>query len=391
MRENKLVGAQIGCGAFAREQHLPNMASMGDICIKYCCDPVERQATTAMQTFGAEQAVADYREAIADPEVDFLTIATPHDQHLPVIQAAAAQGKHVFCEKPMAMTLPEAHDIIRLVKHSGIKFCVDLNRRMAPSMKALRERVQRQQASPQHNPWRYIENEREELPEEKTTHLLIRIQDESSSYRMIHLDPAHGGGQILGESVHWLDLACWFFAPARPVEVTAWGGVRMNHGINLKFDNGDSATLDFSSCGTFDFPKELYEVTSRAALFRNLFFVENRYYGMPGQENETFPLQHDDLKSEIPGEGFDAFLAKSQARARQAGENLRNVSQRLVVDKGHLNMMRGFFEAIRTNGKTPCDEYCGMQSMLLALLAIQSIKTRSTLPILVEDWQPSID
>ena len=390
MRGNKLVGAQIGCGAFANAQHLPNMASMDDICIKYCCDPNLKSAQNAAARFGGEQAVSDYSQIIQDSELDFLTVATPHDMHLPIVRAAAANGKHVFCEKPMALSIEESNEIIRAVKHGGIKLCVDLNRRMAPSMLALKKRYLEQLANPKHNSWRYIETDREELPEEKTSHFLIRIQDESSSYRMIHLDPAHGGGCIIGESVHWLDLACWLFAPAKPIEITAWGNVRMNHGIFLKFDNGNSATLDFSSCGTFDYPKELFEITSRAALFRNLFFVENRYYGIPGLDSETFPLQADDFKDSVPQEGFDAFMAKNLAKNQNAGGNIRNDTRQLVVDKGHRNMMQGFFNAIRNNTQTPCDEYCGLQATLLAQLAIQSIKCKSTLPVLEEELHPAI-
>ena len=52
---------------------------------------------------------------------------------------------------------------------------------------------------------------------------------------------------------------------------------------------GDSMTLTFSCFGTFDYPKELFEVTAKASLMRSLFFVENNYYGIPGAVAETFP------------------------------------------------------------------------------------------------------
>ena len=67
-------------------------------------------------------------------------------------------------------------------------------------------------------------------------------------------------------------------------------------------------TLDFSCSGTFDFPKELYEVTDNAALFRSLHFVENDYYGMPENEPEYFGLQSDPYP-EI-GQGIEAYQAK---------------------------------------------------------------------------------
>ena len=58
-------------------------------------------------------------------------------------------------------------------------------------------------------------------------------------------------------------------------------------------------TLDFSCSGTFDFPKELYEVTHNAALFRSLFFVENNYYGMP--QNAPYPAaEQRDFEPDTP-------------------------------------------------------------------------------------------
>ena len=390
MKDNKLVVAQIGCGAFARSQHLPNITARKDLYLKYCCDVNLESAESAAAMFGAESAVADYREAINDSEVDFVSVATPHDLHLPIIQAAAAKGIHVFCEKPMAMEIPEAWEIIRAVKHGNIKLCVDLNRRMAPSMHALKRQVAAQQENPQHSPWRYIEVTREQFPEETRTNFLVRIQDESSSYRMIHMDPAHGGGSIIGESVHWLDLACWFFAPQVPVEINAWGSTRMSHGINLTFSGGDSATIIFDVCGTFDYPKEMFEVTSNAALFRNMFFVENRYYGIPGAQNEVFPLQRDGYKSEVPAEGFDAFMKKCDLQHQQAGDNIKFAGKELVVDKGHVAMLDGFINSIRNNTPSPCDEYAGMQATLLAKLAIESIKLKRALPVLQEEWLPGI-
>ncbi len=91
---------------------------------------------------------------IRDPEVDFIKVATSHEAHLPIIEAATRAGKHIFCEKPMAMNDVEGYKIIDLVQKSGVKFCVDLNRRMAPALQALRTRFLKQMAKPEHNPWR---------------------------------------------------------------------------------------------------------------------------------------------------------------------------------------------------------------------------------------------
>lgn len=388
MRDGKLVAGQIGCGGFARDQDIPNLKAREDVVVKYCCDAFAASAEKAAREFDGASAVTDYMAVLDDPEVDFVKVSTPHDMHRDIALKAAERGKHVFCEKPMAMSLEDCWEIVRAVKKGGIRFCVDMNRRMAPAMRALKARVVAQAESPRHNPWRYVEMQREPMFEETRTNLLVRIQDESSSYRLVHLDPAHGGGQVIGESVHWLDLACWFFAPARPVEITGWGTARLSHGINILFSDGNAATIVFDACGTFDYPKEMYEVTGNAALFKSMFFVENRYYGMCGEERETFPLQFDAYAGRVQGEGFEAFMEKSRLRQQSAKDGLKASWGALGVDKGHRAMLDGFVEAVKSGGATPCDEMAGMRAVLLSNLAIQAIRSRRAVAVPVDLYEP---
>ena len=386
MRDGKLVMGQIGCGGFAWGQDIPNLKGRGDVVVKYCCDASAASAGKAAKEFPGAVAETDFLKVLDDPEVDFVKVSTPHDMHKGIVLEAAGRGKHVFCEKPMAMTLEDCWEMIAAIRRSGIRFCVDLNRRMSPAMQALKARVLEQQRNERHSPWRYVETERAPLAEELQTHFLMRMQDESASYRLVHLDPMHGGGEILGETVHWMDLATWFFDGQRPVAVTAWGSTRLSHGVNLKFSGGDSATIVFDACGTFDYVKERYEVTSRSALFQSLFFTENRYYGMDEGEVETFPLQYDAYAAEVPGEGLDAYLRKNDIRRR--GGMKANYGK-LGVDKGHRAMLAGFVDAVKTGGPTPCDELAGLRSLLLARLAIKSIELGQTVPVPVEYWEPA--
>jgi len=389
MRDNKLVVGVIGCGAFAWAQDFLNFAGNPHCLTKYCCDISLERAKATAEKFGVPMATSRLEEVIDDPEVDLIKISTSHEAHLPIIEAAAAKGKHIFCEKPMALQEQEAMAIIRAVRRHGVKLCVDMNRRMSPSMHALRKVWLEQCQTPKHQPWRFIEKERPLLAEEKVSHFLMNIQDESSSYRPIHLDPFHGGGEILGETTHWLDLACWLFAPQKPVEILAWGSPRLSHGINLKFEKGDSATIIFSCCGSFDFPKEMYQITSNGALFCNNFFVENQYYGIPGAQAELFPLQQDGLPDIGSQGGLDAYLAKADAQRRNCS-NLKFASAPLMVDKGHRNMLNGFVESILNNTSSPCDELAGWTAVYLALLAIQSIELRQALPVQVHKLDPCL-
>lgn len=384
-----IVAAQIGCGKFSWAQDLPNLSEHPQIQLKWACDVRKENAEKAAKHFNIPCVTDNFMDVINDPEVDMIKIATSHEVHLPIIEAAAAAGKHVFCEKPMAMHNEEAFKIIHAVRKNNIKICVDLNRRMSPAMQALRRKYNAHMANPQNNPWKYIETVREPLAEELFPHMTIRIQDESSSYGVGHLNPLTGGGVIIGESVHWLDLACWFFAPALPCEITAWGSSRLSHGIHLKFTNGASMTLDFSCAGTFDYPKEQFEVTGGAALFRSLHFVENNYYGMPDNESEFFDLQSDP-HAEM-GKGHAAFIAKYHANV-SGSTNSKQVEQNnpLTVDKGHKAMLNAFVDAILNDKPSPCDEMAGYRSTLLAQKAIESIRLKQTLPLQLEDICPCL-
>ena len=387
MSKSILTAAQIGCGKFAHQQDLVNLSTHEKVNFKWVCDIDLEAAKSAAKAFDVPFYTDNFMDIVNDPEVDFIKIATSHEVHLPIVEAAAAAGKHIFCEKPMAMRDDEAFKIIRAVRKNGVKLCVDLNRRMSPAMQALRKKYLEHTSNPKNNPWKYIETVREPLAEEKFPHMSIRIQDESSSYGLGHLNPLTGGGVIIGESVHWLDLACWFFAPALPCEITAWGSSRLSHGIHLKFDNGASMTLDFSCAGTFDYPKEQFEVTAEAALFRCLHFVENTYHGMPDAGSETFALQEDPLQE--MGEGFDAYIKKYFANVK-GSTNAKEVemNQPLTVDKGHQNMLNSFVDAILNDTPSPCDEMAGFRSTFLAQKAIESIRHKQTIPIQLEDITP---
>lgn len=383
MKDKVLQAAQIGCGAYAAAQDLPNYARNPHIVCKWCCDVSLERASTLATRFGVPQVTTDFREALADPAVHLIKIATSHEAHLPLIEAAASAGKHVFCEKPMAMDRTEALHIMRAVRRGGIKLGVNLNRRMSPALLALRQRWQEHVEEPRHNSWRYVESERPLYEEEERSQFLVRVQDDTLSYRMVHLDPLRGGGQIIGETVHWLDLACWWFAPQIPVEIQAWGSTRFSHGIHLTFSGGDTATILFHCGGTFDYPKEVYEVTAQGALFRSECFVENQYYGVPEGGKEIFPLQSDYRPDIGPEGGISGYLKKYQARV-EGLDNSKEGNDELAMDKGHRAMFDGFVQSILDDTSPPCNEMDGYQSTYLATLAIQSIETRQALPVLRE-------
>ena len=381
----KFVVGQIGCGSFAQDQHGPNAINHPHIQkIKWSCDVSKKQAKSYADKFQVEKTTNSFTEVTTDPEVDIICIATPHETRVPIIESAAKEGKHIFCEKPMAMNEIECYRIIKAVRRSGIKFCVDYMRRMAPAVAALKREWLKHKANPQHQPWRYIEIQREKFLEEKATDFLVRVQDESASYRLVHLDPFVGGGLIIGEAGHWLDLACWLFDD-RPIEIQAWGSSRMRYGIYLVFQSGNAATIVMTPNGSFDYPKEMYEIAHNGALFRMEFFVENQYYGRPGSERELFPLARDSQPEIGKQGGLSGYLEKHAAR-RQGSSNVKEGWGSLLANHGHSEMFDAFVTAIIKDIPTPCDEMAGYRATYLAHLAMESIKINQPLPVPVEKW-----
>jgi predicted dehydrogenase len=84
---------------------------------------------------------ASFEELIADRGIDAVVLATPHSMHVDQVVAAAAKGKHVFCEKPFALTKADAERAVAAAKRAGITLGLDYNRRWHPEMTKLRQQI----------------------------------------------------------------------------------------------------------------------------------------------------------------------------------------------------------------------------------------------------------
>jgi myo-inositol 2-dehydrogenase/D-chiro-inositol 1-dehydrogenase len=101
-------------------------------------DPAPGAAERLAGALGADRAYTDVTGLWADPEVDAVVIAAPARSHADLVVAAAAAGKHVFCEKPMAVTLPDADRAIDAARAAGVVLQIGFNRRFAADWRAAR-------------------------------------------------------------------------------------------------------------------------------------------------------------------------------------------------------------------------------------------------------------
>jgi len=373
----------IGCGKFATAQHLPNCAALPAIELFHCSSRSKTGQANA-ERFGAKKTTADYRDVLSDPAVDMVILSVPHEHHLFFVEETIKAGKNVLCEKPMTMTMDEAYRVVRAVREKGVKLCVDYNRRFSPAMVDMKRAFHAHRAGQRGQARVYTqEQDRRTWPEEETTNMLIRINDESATYGGVHIDWREGGGQIIGEGCHWLDLICWML-DERPVRVHGVGSTRLNYVITLEFANGALGCIFFSANGSFEYPKELVEIQDHGRLFRSECFVENQYFGRGERVLQTYPIQNDHFPDAGSEGGHAGYLAKIDAASRhfeQTGEY-----KYCFPDKGHRDLLQAFANSLMHDSPAPVDEMAGMRATYLSQRAMESIRVGHPLPLNVEDW-----
>ncbi|MGH2409564.1 MAG: Gfo/Idh/MocA family protein, partial [Chloroflexota bacterium] len=112
MGERRIRIGVIGAGTFAEEAHIPGLQAhrQGDV-VALCARNQPRAAALAAR-LGVPDVYTDYHELLARPDIEAVTIATPDALHAPIALAALEAGKHVFCEKPLAMTVAQAEQMV---------------------------------------------------------------------------------------------------------------------------------------------------------------------------------------------------------------------------------------------------------------------------------------
>ena len=104
-------------------------------------DTVAARRDDAVRSFGFRKAVEDWREVVADPEVDVVFITAPNMLHVEMAEAAAAAGKHVFCEKPVGGTPAQTVRAEQAARHAGVITGVGYNYRWAPLVQYARQLI----------------------------------------------------------------------------------------------------------------------------------------------------------------------------------------------------------------------------------------------------------
>ena len=119
MENKKVKVAVIGCGTIANSAHIPSYKNNPDVEIAYFCDIIPERADAAVEKYGCGKAVYDYKEVLADPEVEAISVCTPNFMHSIITIDALRAGKHVLCEKPAARIYSEALEMQKVQHETG--------------------------------------------------------------------------------------------------------------------------------------------------------------------------------------------------------------------------------------------------------------------------------
>ncbi len=114
----------IGCGMIVDMKFTAAFKAVPEIEIKSVCDLVEEKASAMRDKLGAANYYTDYNEMLADPEIDAVLVTTPHPYHAAPVVACAKAGKHILCEKPMAVSLAEVDAMIEAATENKVKLIV---------------------------------------------------------------------------------------------------------------------------------------------------------------------------------------------------------------------------------------------------------------------------
>jgi len=320
----------IGSGNYANATILPAFKKL-KAQLKYIVSAGGMTARTLADRGGFAYATTDYHEALADPEVDLVVIATRHNLHASMVMASLKAGKNVFVEKPLCLNEVELEEIntvysSQLTSHSPSPvLTVGYNRRFAPFAKRMKS-----------------------LLGEGAVNIVATMNAGTIPANSWVHDLSIGGGRIVGEACHFIDL-CTYLSGSRVVAVcmnalgTAPAENTDNASILLRYKNGSNAVINYFSNGNKAYSKERVEVHAQE---RSLIMDNWRT---------------------LTGFGFKGFTSKSMKQ-----------------DKGHLEQFLLLQERQKTGGGAliPYEEI--INTTRASFAAITSLKEKRWVEVDVE-------
>lgn len=256
--------AVIGAGNFTARTLLPALVrQQPPMAVATIVSERGVSAAHAARTFAAARATTDARVVLADPAVSAVFVTTRHDAHATQACAALAAGKHVWVEKPLALSLPDIEVVAAAAERSSRLLMVGFNRRFAPMAVRLKQALATRSDS-----------------------FRIDVQVNAGRLEREHwaLDPRSGGGRIVGECCHFIDLLRYLVgapivaAHCRRRDVDGQDGGC----FDLEFGDGSKGTIDYRTDLPAHVPKELITMSGTGFTVQIQNWSRVTASGLPG-------------------------------------------------------------------------------------------------------------
>lgn len=322
--------AVIGSGNFTQAGILPNLKKV-NADVKYLVSAEGLSSTLLAKKFKIPYSSTSVDDVLADPTLSGIIVSTRHDLHSELAIKTLLSDKHVFIEKPLALSLVELEDIKTALSNSKGSVTVGFNRRFSPHVEKLKSLI-----GDTPGPVSIVCNMNAgAIPRSHWVH-----------------DLKVGGGRILGEACHHIDLAS-FIANSPIVEVCMQALGESpdlgtdNASILIKFKNGSQAVVNYFSNGSASYSKERIEVYSEG---RNLVIDNFRTLSAYGFNR---------LKTSLRG----------------------SVALKTSQDKGHEKQF-ALFNKFITEGGSPLIPFSQLENVTRAtLMCLESLKQKSWISV----------
>jgi myo-inositol 2-dehydrogenase/D-chiro-inositol 1-dehydrogenase len=190
MNERKLGVGVVGVGAIGR-LHAENYATrIPNAILAGIADVNIDAAKTIASKFGVKNVYSDYRQLLNDRGIDAVVLATPPFLKKEITMAAAEMGKHVFCEKPMTLSMNDADEMVKTVEKSKIKFQIGYQKRFDTSFMRAKEAIDRGEVG-------------------KIMLVSAHNRDPPTTITGWSADPKKSGSIFLDTTSHDLDIVRW--------------------------------------------------------------------------------------------------------------------------------------------------------------------------------------
>jgi UDP-N-acetyl-2-amino-2-deoxyglucuronate dehydrogenase len=333
----------VGTGMISRF-HAKALAEVRGAKLEACCDNTPGRADALAKEFGI-RAYDSVETMLADPAVDAVTIATPSGAHMEPAVAAAKAGKHVIVEKPLEITLKRCDKIIEACEKAGVKLSSIFPSRFHDSAKLIKQAVDSQRFG------------RITLGDAYVKWFRTQQYYDSGAWRGTWaLD---GGGALMNQAVHTVDLLTWFMGPV--AEVQAFTATLAHERIEV--EDVCTATLKFASGA-------LGVIEATTAAFPG-YLKRIELHGSDGSAvMEEEDIKHWDFAKKTRG---DSAVLRQMAHSKSTGGGAADPAA--IGHHGHALQIQDFVDAIRKDRNPAVDGPEGRRSVEIILAIYASAKS----------------